>query len=227
MASENREYNKVVEYIKKLLTEGELSAGDKLPTERAIAETLDTSRNSIREALRTLENMGVIESIQGSGNYLVGNITKPIADSLTMMLLMKKTNQMEVSQLRRYMDLLAFNIAFDTHSNIDLTELTEILHKMENASIQDKIYFDTEFHYRIFAASGNQLMISLMNALSEIYEGSIRFVLTTADSNIQDYFVKVHRDICQSFADKNRSLGIEAINEHYDIIENKLLSRGI
>ncbi len=225
MASKNREYNKVVEYIKLLLNEEKLSAGDKLPTERIIAETLAISRNSTREALRALGNMGVIESIQGSGNYLVGDITKPIADSLTMMLLMRKTNQMEISQLRRYMDLLAFNIAFDSHTNINLTELADTLYKMENACIQDKIHYDTEFHYRIFAASGNQLIISLMNALSEIYEGSVRFVLTTADSNVQSRFAKAHRDMCQSFLDKNKSLGFEAINEHYDIIEKELLGK--
>jgi DNA-binding FadR family transcriptional regulator len=78
---------------------------------------------------------------------------------------------------------------------------------------------------KIFAISGNQLMIGLMNALSEIYDGSVRFVLTTADSNVQSRFEKAHRDICQSFADKNRPLGLEAVNDHYDIIEKELIGK--
>ncbi len=189
-----------------------VSAGKLLPEincRRAVIADTWLSAEIYEEDLRALENKGVIERFKAP-QHLVGDIAKPFADALFMMLLMKKTNQMEVSQLRRYMDLLAYNIAFYTHSDIDLTELADLMDKLGNACEEDKILFDKAFHYKIFAVSGNQLMISLMNALSEIYESSVRFVLTTADSSVQRRFTKAHRDICQSFIDKNITLGLQA-----------------
>lgn len=224
MACENREYNKVVDYIKELLATEKITVGDKLPTERVIAETLSISRNSTREALRILGNMGLITSKQGSGNYLVGDITQSIVDSLNMMLIMKTTSKLEISQLRRYMELSAFHIAFDNHSDVNTNELADVLDKMNNANIQDKIHLDKEFHYMILSASNNQLMISIMNALSEIYENFVGYVLTTADRNIQKRLWQTHRSICQSFVETNKDLGIKAINEHYDIIEKELIN---
>ena len=70
----NREYTKVIRYICNLIESGDLRMGERLPTERAISETLSISRNSTREALRTLEHMGAVECRQGSGNYLAENI---------------------------------------------------------------------------------------------------------------------------------------------------------
>lgn len=77
-----REYKKAVEYIKEMISSGELSIGDKLPAEREIAETLNISRNSTREAMRILDNSGVITSKRGSGNYLAGDIDRGFAPSL-------------------------------------------------------------------------------------------------------------------------------------------------
>lgn len=225
MGAQNREYQKVVDYIKKLLITEKLSVGDKLPAERTIADTLSISRNSTREALRMLDHMGVIASKQGSGNYLVGDIQQNLVDSLSMMLIMRTTNRMEISQFRRYIELSAFNIVFDRHIDFNTDVLADTLAKMENASMQDKIHLDKEFHYLFFSASNNQLMISIMNALSEIYENFVEFILTNADKNIQNRLAQTHHNLYRSFVAKDKTSGIRAINEHYDIIEKELLLR--
>lgn len=220
MAEESREYNKVVEYIKVLLTEEKISIGDRLPTERAISETLSISRNSTREALRVLENMGMVESRQGSGNFLVGDIGKNIVNSLNMMLFIKSTNQLEISQFRRYIELASFNIAIDINTNIDTSGLENMLNKMENAQMMsDRVCFDKKFHDFIICASNNQLMISIMDAFSEICESFVGQMLSCTDEDKKKRLAKAHRSIFQSIADKNKASGIQAINEHYDIIE--------
>ena len=63
-------YFLVIEYIKELVKKGEIKFGGKIPSERELMSTLGLSRNSIREALRTLENMGLLECRQGQGNFL-------------------------------------------------------------------------------------------------------------------------------------------------------------
>lgn len=219
MTEENREYSKVVKYIKDLLTEGKISIGEKLPAERAIAETLSISRNSTREALRVLGNMGMVESRQGSGNYLTGDITKNMVDSLNMMLIIKPATRLEISQLRRYMELAAFNLAFDNDVNFDTGALENVLDKMEHAPMSERVNFDREFHYLILHASGNQLMISIMNAFSEICETFVGQVLSSADKEKTKRLAEAHRSIYESIAGKDKEQGIRAINEHYDIID--------
>ena len=65
-----QEYEKAIQYIYELMKEGILTIGSRLPTERAIAEKLGIGRNSTREALSIMHGMGLIESRQGSGNYI-------------------------------------------------------------------------------------------------------------------------------------------------------------
>ena len=93
---EAREYQKAIDCLCGLIEDGQLTVGDKLPTERALAEQLGISRNSTREALRALENLGVVERRQGSGSYLVGNTTKTIQPMIDMMLLLGQTSQLEI-----------------------------------------------------------------------------------------------------------------------------------
>ena len=66
-------YFLVIDYIKELVKKGEVKFGGKIPSERELMSTLGMSRNSIREALRTLENMGLLECRQGQGNFLVNH----------------------------------------------------------------------------------------------------------------------------------------------------------
>ena len=73
--SSGRVYFEVIDYIKRLVGEGKVRFGEKLPSEREMMETLGLSRNSIREAMRTLEHMGMTESRQGKGNFLAVSYT--------------------------------------------------------------------------------------------------------------------------------------------------------
>ena len=66
----SQEYEKAIQYIYELMKSGELTIGSRLPTERALAETLGIGRNSTREALSIMHGMGLIERRQGSGNYI-------------------------------------------------------------------------------------------------------------------------------------------------------------
>ena len=132
----------------------------------------------------------------------------------------KSTNQLEISQFRRYIELASFNIAIDSNTNIDTSCLENMLNKMEDAPMMDdRVYFDKKLHDFIINASNNQLMISIMDAFSEICESFVGQMLSCADENKKKRLTKAHHNICQSIADRNRASGIQAINEHYDIID--------
>ena len=72
--SSPKAYDQVLEYLKTLIKNKEISYGGKIPSERELMETLGISRNSVREALRILEHTGVLESHHGKGNFLVNRM---------------------------------------------------------------------------------------------------------------------------------------------------------
>lgn len=224
MGLEDRAYLKVIEYVKKLLLNDQLRTGDKLPTERELSQILELSRNSIREALRTMENMGMVESHQGSGNYLVGNIGKSFTDSLSMMVLMKRVDYLEISQLRRGIEIQALTLAINKITEENLHNLNKVLNKMDACSEKQEAVLDKEFHYAIVCACKNELMISIMQALSYTCEEFIDHILRQTLKSKKDILMNLHRKIFKSLVEKDLLIGIEAINEHYDIIDKGLTS---
>ena len=78
-------YDQVIEVIKDKIKKGKIKKGDKLPSEREMAESLGLSRASVREALRALEVIGLIESIQGAGNYIRTNFDNSLIEPLSLM----------------------------------------------------------------------------------------------------------------------------------------------
>jgi GntR family transcriptional repressor for pyruvate dehydrogenase complex len=224
METENKAYLKVIQHIKKLLLNEQLSLGDKLPTERELSEILSLSRNSIREAIKIMENMGIIESRHGSGNYLVGNIGKSFTDSLSMMVLMKRVDYLEISQLRRGIEIQALSLAMNIITEDDLSSLNLLVNKMYGCNKIQQATLDKEFHYTIVAMCKNDLMLSIMQSLSEICEQFIEHILNGTLKNEKNPFIKLHKKILESLVQKDLSMGIEAINEHYDIIDESLIN---
>ena len=84
MERQQKAYKGVIDYFKKKILDGELRPGEKLPPERDIAERLNVSRNSVREAIRIMDMTGVISSQQGSGNYITCEFQKSLAETMTM-----------------------------------------------------------------------------------------------------------------------------------------------
>ena len=124
-------YFLVIEYIKELVKKGDVKFGGKIPSERELMSTLGLSRNSIREALRTLENMGLLECRQGQGNFLVNHIGQSLGSLFSVLLFTKESNYVEISQLRRFIEIGAFLLAAKNPDPEAREELGEILDKID------------------------------------------------------------------------------------------------
>src|SRR5208283_5878453 len=86
VVEKKRAYEDVVSQIRALIEEGKVKRGDQLPTERELSETLRVSRGTVREAIRTLESMQLVESRQGNGTYVLASseeaLLQPLAAAL-------------------------------------------------------------------------------------------------------------------------------------------------
>lgn len=218
----NREHSKVIDHIKGLIKTGALRSGDKLPTERELAETLAVGRYSIREAMRIMDAMGLIESRQGSGNYLITNIEKNLTETMDLMLLIKEVDYVQISQLRRAIELYAYGCAIQQFSNEQNEALSTIIEKMRTTTGTEKAQLDKQFHDEIIRGSGNTLIISIMESLSSVCNDLIEKVVTEAEPEVEKSLAKVHEELLKGLCSKDLDLGLKAIHRHYDIIDAEI-----
>ena len=135
--SKDKAYEKVTHYVKERIKTGELRVGDKIPTERELSEKLELSRNSVREALRTMDNMGLIRCRQGSGNYISGEMQQIIEETLYMMFMLKQISDIDVSQLRRAIDIQAMILAVRNVNEDDIYEIKQLLDRLDVIEVDE------------------------------------------------------------------------------------------
>jgi GntR family transcriptional regulator, transcriptional repressor for pyruvate dehydrogenase complex len=165
----NKVYEDVARQIERLILK-KLRPGDKLPSERELAEILSVSRSSIRDAIRSLELAGMVEPRQGAGTIVreisANSLTNPIANALKR----KEELMSELLDFRRILEPpLAGRAA--THASADeISELEDILDRQEAKlhTGENTIVEDSEFHYTVAMASGNSVVLKVLDILMDL-----------------------------------------------------------
>ncbi len=165
----NKVYEEVAKQIERLILK-KLKPGDKLPSERELAELLQVSRSSIRDAIRSLELVGLVEPRQGTGTIVrevsAETWVNPIANALER----RKELVTELLDFRKMLEPpLAARAA--THASLEeISEMEDILKRQEEKLSQADaaIAEDSEFHYNIALASGNTVVLKVIDTLMDL-----------------------------------------------------------
>ena len=158
-----------------MIYKGILKKGDKLPSERHMVEKLQVSRTSVREALRCLEIIGLIESRQGEGNFIKENFENGLIEPLSVMFMLKDSKSEEILELRKIIEIGTVQLAAKRISKSELDELKELKEKLKNLNKEENLAeIDREFHYKIAEASQNFLLLGVLNAISSLMESYIK-----------------------------------------------------
>lgn len=171
MEKQEKAYKGVIEYFKNRIMAGELRPGEKLPPEREIAQMLEVSRNSVREALRIMDMTGVISSQQGSGNYITCEFQKSIAETMGMMFAMSQINYQQISQIRYALEQQAFALAVEQASESQMEALEELVKRLDRSmDEQENARIDKQIHFTLALASGNVLLLNILEACSGVID---------------------------------------------------------
>ena len=138
-ATSPKAYDQVLEYLKTLIKNKDISYGGNIPSERELMETLRISRNSVREALRILEHTGVLESRHGKGNFLVNRMGESLSSVFSMLVLMEESNYREVNQLRSVLEKQAYVQACALISEEGKEKAGAIINRMENGDLEERM----------------------------------------------------------------------------------------
>lgn len=169
-----RIYQKIVDQIRGMLQAGQLNPGDRLPSEREIAEQLQVSRPAVREAFSALEMMGLIEVRPGEGTFVKsGDVITPFA----LLLSMEGDTQQasEMMEIRLPLEAQAASLAATRATPEELAKIEQCLSRMERDALGDDLGegADWEFHMAIVLASHNSLLVRVMFHLQDALKVSV------------------------------------------------------
>ena len=214
-AKSDKTYYHVIAYIMGMVKEGKLSFQSKLPSERELMETLGMGRNSVREALRTLENIGLIESRHGKGNFLVNHMGESLSSVFSVLLFTGESNYLEVSQLRRAIEIQAFAQAADLIGDEDKKKFSGIMKQIEEGDCAARVQADQDFHRLMIHCSGNHLLELLMDALSSVCKEEIHMILENSQEEYVEQWKTLHRRVYECLMNRDKEYGVEALLDHY------------
>lgn len=165
----NKIYEAVAQRIERYIRE-ELKPGDKLPPERRLVEIFEVSRSSIRDAIRTLELMGLVEPRQGAGTVVRKRASESAVVSISNVLLRKRKAVAELLDVRKMIEPpLAARAALNATVE-ELSEMEDILRR-QAAKVQRgelTVKEDSEFHYAVALAANNGVVLKVLDVLMDL-----------------------------------------------------------
>lgn len=195
-AKSNRVFEDIVEQIQEAILEGKLQEGEKLPAERELQEIFKTSRGTLREALRVLEQRGLIEIKRGvSGGVVVKKITTDeISESLALLIRSQTVSINHLIEFRKDVEGLVASVAAERATEEDIEQLKQLLAKASTHLSNDAsdweafIRIDRKLHLEIAKITGNPLYIYILQTIHDnIHRYYERFLPKSETNRHEEY----------------------------------------
>jgi DNA-binding FadR family transcriptional regulator len=215
-----------VERIKQMILSGRHTPGSKLPPERELSEMLGISRSSIREAIRALTHMNILEARHGQGTYVTSLSPRILIEPLRFVMAVDEELIYQLFELRKIMETGATALAA---RRITSEQLDELQHHYESlVQLVDEPYLflehDVAMHELIYRASGNVLLLNLHESFFELLLESRN--RTGAVATIRACTVVDHGEILKALQARDPERSSAAMMEHLDHVESKLRELG-
>ncbi len=218
-------YESLFNYFSEQILAGNLKLNDKLPTEREIAEKHGISRNSVRETMHMLEIMGLIECVQGSGNYIRCDPMSYMLRSANMIMALMETDPSEIFYLRNGNEYAAVKLAISHATKEELENMRHVLLEMEQPmSAKASARLDVEFHHRLVAASHNRILIlynSMLNSLLDQFIENFRTRILMSKTRAEA-LRRSHWGIYEGVADRDLPAALKALDRHFQIVGEQI-----
>jgi len=220
-----RIYEEIVRQVKALIAEGRLKSGDQLPPERDLAAQFKVSRTSVREALRTLESLGLIEIRPGEGTFVREVSVESLIEPLAHVILSQREAIGELFEARRLLEPAIAGLAARRATQEDLQEMERILEEQakEVAAGLTGLAQDAAFHASIAASVRNRAITRIVNALMDLLTQSREESLQTPGRPTRSH--QDHRRILDAIRRRDEAGARRAMLDHLNAVE-ALVMRG-
>ncbi|MBL8174200.1 MAG: FadR family transcriptional regulator [Bryobacterales bacterium] len=214
---------KLIAVFKRLISEGTLAPGGRLPAERELAASFGVSRNSLRQALKVLEIMGVISQRVGDGTYLNSGAEAILGEPMEFLILLDGISVHELMEARLIVEPELAAQAASRATAEDVAEIERELSAMEDAGEDSDrlVEHDLLFHQAIFRAAGNRVC-SLM--FSVVHRSMKRLITLTSQVVSPEHTLTLHRRILAAIRKRNPDDARRRMSEHL-LDARKLINR--
>lgn len=219
----------IVEDIKNAILEQKLKAGDKLPTERELAEQYTLSRIPVREALKTLAQMGLVESKHGKGTFVKEPDSTPIIDSLLQPMLTGSKAVLELMALRKLIETQGAREAALLRTEQELEnirlkeqECRQHLDQMNIGMLKAFQTSDYAFHLAIAEASKNTLFRNFLQIIEKTLRLHQVYGFMDNLGNSLDMVRRCHMELVDAIAARDARAAGEAMERHLGYVEKIL-----
>lgn len=214
--------DKVAGQLKKAITGGVFRVGERLPSERELAEQMGVSRPSIREAIQQLELLGIVETVHGGGSIVKNLTEQEISTPMEIVLKDDRQRVLEVTEVRAFMEAWAAKQAATNRTEEELELIRGYLEEMERDLEKGRIRpeVDFQFHIEIAAATHNTIFVHLIQNIHQLISYSLRvhreqvFVSREAQETIFNHHLRVFKAIQDGDAEAAEA----AMKEHLNFV---------
>lgn len=190
---------------------------EKLPSEMKLAKQYNVSRPIIREAMKLLQERGLITLKNGSGAYITRPETDTVMNAVNRIMQVDRIHNEDLTQVREILELSSVDLAVQKITDEELKQMDAILSKFEDKTLplKERVKLDEQFHLAIAQAAGNELLtmfIGVLTSLLRDYMGKGILV----EGGIEDA-IKRHREIYQALLNRDAKAVHQAMVEHLKV----------
>ena len=218
---------RIRDQIRRYIVDNRLRPGDRLPTEGTLAAQLGASRTAVREALRSLEAVGVINTRQGSGRYVGAFDLRALVHGLSYALVFDAASIKELFQVRRALEASFLGAAQKTLNRGTLNELDALVSAMRASAAQGALFIaeDRAFHLTLFRGLHNRLLNTLLEAFWSLFETALAEPLRRSADLLRT--ARYHEAVVRALRAGNLGRARIELERHFDDVEGRLAERAL
>lgn len=214
----------VARQLLQLLTNGDLAPGSRLPPERALAERLGVGRSAIREAVASLEMLGIVQVRPGSGTYLQGGTSELLPKTLSWGLMLAEPLTSQLLEVRSGLEIKAAALAAERATTSDTQTMAKYLSRMEANLDAPKAFIDADvrFHIAIAQAAGNEVLAGLLQTIRSLLRVWTERGLAARDQATDAY--REHATVYEAINGHGPEEATAAMHAHMQTASDRLMT---
>jgi GntR family transcriptional regulator, transcriptional repressor for pyruvate dehydrogenase complex len=218
----SRLYEDVGERLGEFVRESSMAPGDQFPPERELSHRMQVSRTSVRQAFVVLQALGFVDVRHGEGVFL--RRTRGFGESLTK-LLERRRRLPEVHEAREALEVKLAELAAAHRRENDIKAMRAAVANMEAEIGAGGLGIDGDaaFHHAIALASGNQILLHMIDAMAEVIQESR--IESLSEPGRPPRSLEAHRRILAAIESKNMERAAEAMRQHLRVVADVSLLR--
>lgn len=203
--------SQVMESVKSYIIENDLQAGDRLPTEKELMAMLGVSRNILREALKSIEAVGLIEIRVGDGTYVADFDYANVMSAVSFAISRTKQEMKHFVESRLIIEVGAIEGIVSNVQDSDIEELDKLLKGYDGAkSVSEAANWDMKFHEKLLSISYNPILCEFGSFLAKFFMEAQHFVTLEKKPDT----ATSHRDLLMAIKEKNKKLARQILRKH-------------